>query len=251
MDLTIATSTAIGMDLTITTSTAIEMDSTIAVYSKSVLGVDSIRRGLESLPQEIYDQIYKTVFTAPTGTYCPIRRNGADSDRARAHLATITGEDYNRNDLKLFHIDHASRELYAKTYYGEGSTFMFSIKVYYPNGNSFINTPHKSWFHSIIRGHPKVLPKIIVAPQSTVEWADNPIENNWLMRAYLLEESGFGLANVAKVFFWHEGKSYGSEAPMLLLGQGGEGNEGWLSVVMNRRPELRKVLDAAFAEYQA
>lgn len=58
-----------------------------------------IRNGLTFFPQEIFDQIYDYVFTAPSGT-----RNLSDTAQVR--------RDYN-----LLHIDKTTRAMFAKSYY--------------------------------------------------------------------------------------------------------------------------------------
>lgn len=73
---------------------------------RTTLDSEQLRHGLESLPQELYDQIYNAVFTARPGVR-----------QIDGLLGTF------RRDMKFLHVSSATRALYAKTYYGQGATF--------------------------------------------------------------------------------------------------------------------------------
>lgn len=80
----------------------------------SKLTTEELRSALESLPQELYDKIYVATFTARSGGRV---MNEPDKRVRMLHY-------------KLLHISRASRELYARTYYGNGSTFGFFGEKY-------------------------------------------------------------------------------------------------------------------------
>lgn len=231
---------------TVIISKITDMDDIASLPSDFILDADTIRRELESLPQEIYDQIYKEVFTAPAGKYCVIRKNQTQEDRA--HLIGIAGEDYVPNDLKLLHISRPSRELYAKTYYGKGSEFLFSIPRFASYNYHWTNTRYQSWLMMLPRAHYELVPKIIMVPKTVATKAWNPVQNIWTVRKHLLQD-GHGLENTANVFLWTDGKVYGRELDLVmgLLREGGE--KGWESVAVNRRAELDAVVQVALEEY--
>lgn len=67
---------------------------------------DSLRERLEQLPAELYDMVYVAVFTASPGV-----RNMTNGDGVA---------------IKLLQISHNSRALYAQSYYGPGTDFVFT-----------------------------------------------------------------------------------------------------------------------------
>lgn len=98
------------------------------------LSVEDIRRGLKSLPQELYDEIYRFTFTKPSG---PLDlRNAAKV----------------RSDLKLLHISSEIRELYASAYYSRRVIFRVDNKT---GGNRF-----RLWLKSLPSKHRALLPEL-------------------------------------------------------------------------------------------
>lgn len=85
------------------------------------------------LPQELFNQIYALVFTAPLET------------RDLNAVAQV------RQDYNLLHIDHASRTLFAKTYYE--AVFELSAG---PDGDELM-----TWLRMLPHGHRNLLRKVV------------------------------------------------------------------------------------------
>lgn len=83
------------------------MESAINAVVSAGYDADAIRSGLESLPQDLYDQSYAAVFTATPGV--------------RTIITNLDGKI--RNPFKLLHTSRHTRALYAKSYFGTGSQF--------------------------------------------------------------------------------------------------------------------------------
>lgn len=92
------------------------------VPSTMDLTIEAIRTGLATLPQELYDQIYTDVFTAPSGQVRNI--NSRDLDLA----------------LKLLQISRNSRVLYAKSFYD--AEFEYETDMY--RFIDWLRTVHRS-----------------------------------------------------------------------------------------------------------
>lgn len=81
--------------------------------------IDRLCRGMQSLPQELYDIIWNDVFTAPAG-FRYIVDTGARTGYYQ--LDRIKGLDVRRS-LHLLHVCSTSREFYAQSYYGPDAIF--------------------------------------------------------------------------------------------------------------------------------
>lgn len=73
-----------------------------------IMTAEDLRVRLETLPQELYDEIYDITFTAEHGM---------------RPIGTKPGLALHRAHLKFLQIDPASRTSYAKSYYGKGASF--------------------------------------------------------------------------------------------------------------------------------
>ncbi|CZT24145.1 uncharacterized protein RCC_09862 [Ramularia collo-cygni] len=110
--------------------------------------VDSIRRGLATIPQEIYDQIYTAVFTAPRG----IRDMSSPCDKP-ATAASV------KSDYQLLHVSRSTRALYASTYYT--SEFLFPFRIRDP-GIFGISKAMIFWAQLLPKEHQLLINKITV-----------------------------------------------------------------------------------------
>lgn len=142
-----------------------------------------MRQRLESLPQELYDQIYNLTFTAEPG-----ERKIRQSQRLGYHVLSgrqiKTGGESGRpfcghDSIKLFLIDRASSRLFAKSYYG-GRGAVFTL-----NGNFDC----RRWLQDLSHEH-RQMPQDIRVVVSTVELARS-------VRMYL--ESVFGMRIASKL----------------------------------------------------
>ncbi|GIZ48081.1 hypothetical protein CKM354_001115600 [Cercospora kikuchii] len=93
----------------------------------------ALRKGLLNLPQELYDRIYDLTFTA--ATKIRIYRPG-HGDLVRQVLAELYEKSpsdivvFDERLPHLFHVSRASRELFAKSYFGgDGAVFVFYAPV--------------------------------------------------------------------------------------------------------------------------
>lgn len=109
------------------------------------LDADSIRRALESLPQEIYDQIYVAVFTAPAG----IRKINLDMSTETMKQAS-----------SLLQVSSASRSIFAKSYYGCSDIIVQGYK----------SSQHlQRWIKSLSKADHTLLQRVVVLSYST-DW---------------------------------------------------------------------------------
>lgn len=183
------------------------MDST--TITNNVLDVEDIRRGLDKLPQELYDQIYIATFTAPTGTYCPILPR---------HTAYFQGNRYerfranvNRNDLKLLHISRESRDIFARSYYGPGSTFLFPmLSISDISIHGTLNDAFIEWLEMLPSEHRGMLPRVLL--WSYFEGFVRGFQLVSIIRSYLLRH-GVDPANVMRVSIAEGEKIYDHEYP--------------------------------------
>lgn len=118
-----------------------------------------LRRGLESLPQELYDQIYKDVFTASP----KVRHVGTITTFGRIKFAT--------EDLNPLHISQATRSLYAKTFYGHDAGFEVHLRKTW-------SEDVLKWLSILPHSHIRLLRKFVIAIDS-MEYDDE------LFRRYL------------------------------------------------------------------
>lgn len=161
-------------------------------------GVDSIREGLESLPQEIYEKIYKDVFTAPPGVCFPSSSSYSHPTRIEGYRwqESWWGDTVRRSkcilyDPKLLHVDHASRDLYARTLYGGDRWFVFD------GGASTHCTSIKKWAYCLWldmlpAAHRALFPKIILHDATGEE------DIGWTR--FAMERAGYAKGNSANVF---------------------------------------------------
>lgn len=121
------------------------------------LSSQELCRGLESLPQELYDIIYKEVFTAPPG----VRYNKYIASRTSLNWHQISAP---QRHLKFFQVSRASRELYAKTYYGPGAIFRID------SCRAFGVDDVRIWLDSIPKGHLVYLHRVVLCGASMQGW---------------------------------------------------------------------------------
>lgn len=88
---------------------------------------ECLRQLLETLSQELYDQIYDETFMAPDGVYCELKSPTSNEKLRPPHL---------------LHVDHASRLKYAKSYYGR-SVFIFRTRSALESWLSAISADHR------------------------------------------------------------------------------------------------------------
>lgn len=91
----------------------------------------SLRAALQNVPQEIYDLICRTVFTAPDED----TRNVTDS------ATTIS--------MNLMHVSHATREQYAATFYNTAFEYNTTLEGI------------MDWLEALPKAHLDLIPKII------------------------------------------------------------------------------------------
>lgn len=153
--------------------------------------VDDLRRGLESLPQELYDQILKATFTADL------------EPRDLRNLEAM------RQNLKFLHISSSTRALYATTYYGSGAVFEFAQDHGAPRAL-------KLWLRSLPVSHRDLLGQVHIV------WDGSAIARWITVLGYERDEFCLDLAQsiksclpdvspavAAKVFLRADGKLYG------------------------------------------
>lgn len=208
--------------------------------SEHAFDVETLRHGLVSLPQEVWDSIYNAVFTAPFGIYYPAKSKASKPD---LDALKIKGT-YHRNDLGLLHIDRASRELYAESYYGQGNTFVFVTRIDGP-GVKHTGGFCSEWFEMLPIAHRKYLPKVILVRPMPNDM--NPILDAWEARTTMLME-GYEIHNVANVYVSRDGTLYGREVSMALLAD----VEDW-NVPLERalQQKLHDAEEASCRRYQA
>ncbi|CZT15458.1 uncharacterized protein RCC_01314 [Ramularia collo-cygni] len=117
-----------------------------------------MRERLEDLPQELYDQIYKTVFTAPPGV-----RNMHNGDGV---------------NTRLLQISRASRALYAKSYYGAGADFVFTSEMY------LYHSTMLSWIQVLPAEHLEYIERITMISFEQASPAMIALEIDWVKASY-------------------------------------------------------------------
>lgn len=113
--------------------------------------IDGLRDLLAQLPQELYDQIFNGIFTAT-----PATRN------------LYTGEGISSN---LLQVDRASRDVYAKSYYGPGNTFFFGPE------DPFTSYTMLSWTYTLSATHLNMVDHISLIYEDGEEEIDWPRRN--------------------------------------------------------------------------
>ncbi|CZT15459.1 uncharacterized protein RCC_01315 [Ramularia collo-cygni] len=103
-----------------------------------------LRLLLEKLPQELYDMIYKDVFTAT-----PCSRN------------PTTGQGVNNNMLQ---VSRHTRAEYAKTYYGPGAEFVFNHR-----DDPFSYVAMISWIETLPAEHVNLIDHILFILEKETE----------------------------------------------------------------------------------
>lgn len=160
----------------------------------------AIRSGLEKLPQEISDKIYAQVFTAKPGMRCPILRKSHPRYRDKYYWHApewFQLKDKSkrvRHDCKLLQVDHHSRELYARTFYGEHCWFVFEDLLADWEMLQNRHLPYRKFLEMLPLAHRAHLPKIVVALQKHGD-------SEMVHRArYSMIADGYAEANAANVF---------------------------------------------------
>lgn len=126
----------------------------------SDLTIEELHSALDTLPQEIYDQIYEAVFTASPG------------NRDLTKYTDMPVLSY-LQDFKLLHISRETRALYAKSYYGNQSCFR--IKSHSYNGVDFSHhtTRVHSWLKLLPEAHRALLHEVVmVRTMASSAWAE-------------------------------------------------------------------------------
>lgn len=152
---------------------------------------DELRLGLESLPQELYDQIYNAVFTAPPGERNLSKRNKCNN------IA---------EGLKLLQISHATREKYAASYFGDGGEFL--IEDCWVGASMFV-----AWLRSIAAAHRALLWKIIIVCECCrppdVPSGEDALEDIKMDLRRMIHDTAARDALLKKVFVKVDGTLYG------------------------------------------
>ncbi|CZT24144.1 uncharacterized protein RCC_09861 [Ramularia collo-cygni] len=162
--------------------------------------VEALRHGLAKIPQELYDEIYNLVFTAPPG----IRDLSADSLAIGGQQSAAPSTRKYRAALSttnLLQVSRSTRELYASTYYGEGE-FLFSHKK--PDMFSHTNSDNRiceknmrrmvAWAISLPEKHQRLVKKIhfrVEIFDSEYEYSRGPFQSwfrkmKWLILSNLI-----------------------------------------------------------------
>lgn len=136
------------------------------------LDISSLRRGLESLPQELWAEIYNMVFTEPPGVRDISFRlaNGRDfpSPQKKAHLLA----------LKLLQVSRSSRQQYAATYYD----------AHFISESRFLWETLPSWFQFIPEAHRDLLQQVtMIRPENFGHLALAITPNHYVLRRSIWE----------------------------------------------------------------
>ncbi|KAF2162719.1 hypothetical protein M409DRAFT_26956 [Zasmidium cellare ATCC 36951] len=120
--------------------------------------IDTLVALVQSLPTELYDEIYDLTFTAATGPRYPARiilqkptrgtEREVHSDRRPIEL--VTHQFQGHDTIALLQVDHASREQFAKSYYGgPDALFMFNRRKDGERWLKSLNDRHRSYLRCI------------------------------------------------------------------------------------------------------
>lgn len=118
----------------------------------NTLDVQALRRGLATLPPELWLEIYEIVFTARSGVYR--LNNPGYLDPARLMSSNATP----RENWKLLHVDRASRALFAKSYYAQDAVFEDPLCF----SACFPGTKIYEWLETLPPTHLAFIKKIVV-----------------------------------------------------------------------------------------
>lgn len=179
----------ITQTLTMTTNQTLTTTQTSrTTMAEPSFSPDDLRRGLETLPQELYDMIYFATFAAP-----PKFRDLLDIVEVR-------------HNLKLLQISSTTRKLYAEGYYGHNAPF----KIY---GDIPIEV--KDWLRSLPEPHRALLHRIHIVPRAPYAplWPETVRQKKFILSARtrgcrLSVQNEFGEALAAKVFTEYKGMLY-------------------------------------------
>lgn len=156
-----------------------------------------LRYGLESLPQELYNEIYTAVFTAAPG----IRLINATNDRKTGFSIEdleLSFSHLPRGGFQLLHVSAATRALYATTFYGCDAVFEISAT----RGLAILAIISLS---KLPLAHRNRLRKVIVDMSSGCEGIDlSRIDEHRKFWAYYI-----GTEVAKNVFVRVDGKTYG------------------------------------------
>lgn len=190
------------------------------------LNSQELRRGLESLPQELWSEIYKIVFTAPHDALC-ISESLSNKPIIPSSL---------RSGMNLLHVSTASRALYAKTFYGRDAV----LSAQYVTSTTALL---RDWLVMLPKAHRTLLGKIVLAPESNKESVVEgeipcPTFTCPIIRAQLAmipRENHDELA--AKLFLRLEGNFYATEflaGTLCVRAKMSQGEIGWVAVGLLR-----------------
>lgn len=119
----------------------------------------TLRDHLLDLPQELYDEIYNLTFTAAPGPRYPVQMTCSlatsmrqDSLFRDVHLAPVPFQGH--DSVALLHVDRASRDKFAKSYYGgPDAFFMFDdcrvCRKWLKSLNASLNATHLRYVRSV------------------------------------------------------------------------------------------------------
>ncbi|CZT21756.1 uncharacterized protein RCC_07621 [Ramularia collo-cygni] len=176
-----------------------------AVTAMSALSLSDLRAAVAKMPQELYDQIKNEVFTAKPGVVYFTAPN--------IHYSAELPANSSHYDPKLLHVDHATREMYARSYYGEGMQFWFEyIK-------SIDAQPHANWLCMLGHAHRAYLPTVILLNPGAVSLPPQIIAR--CARASLTVLAGLPVANAKNLFVRVHGEIFGNEAKYVAKRYGG------------------------------
>ncbi|KAK4494841.1 hypothetical protein PRZ48_014197 [Zasmidium cellare] len=112
---------------------------------------DRLAARVQSLPQELYDEIYKLTFTAAPGPRYPAKTifmkptHGAEREihGQKRPIELVTRQFHGHDAIALLQVDQASREKFARSYYGgPDALFMFNRRK-----------PAEMWLKSLSEHH--------------------------------------------------------------------------------------------------
>ncbi|CZT15294.1 uncharacterized protein RCC_01158 [Ramularia collo-cygni] len=166
-----------------------------------------LKTDLNTLPQELYNQIHDEVFTAtsgarrivPGGSFA-IKQNNPGSTLTRAHHHFIRSSTANTH---LLQVSSGTRAKYAETYFGNGAVFEFHTR-----GGSEGAALFRRWLASIQDSHRSLINevKICVLPPVSYDQYKRGRWGNYFLR--LLRrgiEDAFGRTFRAEVAFGRGG----------------------------------------------
>lgn len=157
--------------------------------------VTAICKGLSTLPQELYDQIHKAVFTASANKIRNLNSPALDTS------------------LKLMHLSHGTRELYATTFYSADFEYEATV-MSFMQWLTVVPTAHRNRIKKLTNsgdhrhlflamrnwgGAPCIVHQLTEGPMLKKDVAICP----WYLRALVAQHVGEEMAE--KVFLKFEG----------------------------------------------